>query len=1717
MDIDLIAPPQRQPVPIIYGRHVVAGRILFLQITPELRRVGLIISEGPIQGYRLMDGKPAIFIGGEQLPRVESGIDISGEETTQITLLKWNFHPGWRGDYPKSEQLTGDNDFSIDVPIQGIDPLLNEPEFNPAYSRLAYLVIELRPSARKPGPPDANNNQTLTNDPVITTGTKFFDFRRQNHITFDKINVIGLYDGLMVYTFDARGNYCPHEPSPRRLYYSEPTRPLGYRIPGLNPAWCVADLLMNKRYGLGLDRTRFDWPSFVDAAAWYENTIGIATAIPNRVEFTNLYNAEAGVDSYVGYEFTLKHDIRVTRIGREFQSSSAISQHTVALFENAGSPPNLFTIMRYSDGTPITVEVGPEQNIKTLREPVILRANTRYGIGSIEYVNGDPFTDNRDVSSQLQTGPDSFGIFKTYAGTPPKADVWPMYGRQGGNDLWYYRKSGGGQTTNKSESLPGHVFGDLIFEWFHNDPDQVQTEKKQRIQQSIAIPNRVDVAAILDTMLNGQAASLLIYKNGRFILHHPPERPDINDDTTYSEDVERPSVFTFTDANVAPGSFREAEIDPRQAPNQITLVYRNLDNEHDFYPKHDPIVLNREEVIDSYGGLINDVEISGGNMTQTQALLIANYNLQRYADLLKRFTWQGFPDSLHLVPGAVVDVIIRWAGLYREKLQILNIREMGHGQRQYEAWVYRKGVWEENPQNFPKALSEYLTLDLQNPLTAVPSAAEIVLTDVLEPQGGGTVNQINIYGQITLIEPAVRARIYVRKFVAGQLEFDWRFIQYATTSFVDKAVEKTSKTRRVVYEYKVQCESLTRQEPFDTAKTASIEPDGIPGVIPPDTKFPFNLTASQIAKFVFENKERLIGLGQRLRTFIASNGAPWMWFALAVVLFLAIRRRILRNREVAAIDGPVNLSHGDILHAENSIEGVLKPGDTIWAEAQYLKDKEGPLDIRFNMTGSLVLQLLAFSESIGDLALWGSTVQTLSALPASDALNTFRIVRDVDKVYYFNGTSWVYYCDVLARREVEIAARTPFISFHHQNTGLITVTEEMADFQVRIEAGPDGLNIPDGETLAIVQCNGKFNPASAGTTQPGPTTHTHNFPTIDHGVWTIVHLDNEGSANAVGGQVHVSNGGSGDFDGTVDTGSGYVLSLPDSFIHHDDERPNYDYDFDVIVTLGTFDGVDSGERITPLIIRESNNASAACIGLRYEDGVGLSIFKRGFAGESIVEDSQQTPWALQAGDAFKISFRGARLSWYARHGSAAWTPIDGEFQNIIIDFPLAKLWLAAGSNQGHVTTHFTEVQVETNNPIEPPTPPPVYNPIDPRQGGDIIRGGRIINLIDNPSGQLGVSEGWDDVHSSWTLSQYHGQVTFTISGPQQYDADQVLRSQLLTDVLGNTNYIMSCFVSWTNGHAVAGDLVIKMYEFDASDNLIATTTLFSLLYRNNAPMRRYHKLIKTNSATVKARVAIVASSACTIPSGTILRCWGFQFEQQTKESQTEPTRPIDTGSSRKTGVRVRAGLDPSGFSKFTGRWAMKNIIFTDNTPDTHSVTWSAGEMIDGKTGQTYPITAGSTSHRFIYWDVGNTGFSTSATLPALIKNRIPIAKNVDGEAIELLDATFTHGDLLPIGGIKPTRIAPNTQPTILNPGYEIASDEDKTFPDGWVVSSNISWLLDTSTYASGTQSFKLTKTAAMGYRLPLWLDGNWPLMARTGPPIPLSRFVFLKKKLKLEK
>jgi len=95
------------------------------------------------------------------------------------------------------------------------------------------------------------------------------------------------------------------------------------------------------------------------------------------------------------------------------------------------------------------------------------------------------------------------------------------------------------------------------------------------------------------------------------------------------------------------------------------------------------------------------------------------------------------------------------------------------------------------------------------------------------------------------------------------------------------------------------------------------------------------------------------------------------------------------------------------------------------------------------------------------------------------------------------------------------------------------------------------------------------------------------------------------------------------------------------------------------------------------------------------------------------------------------------------------------------------------------------------------------------------------------------------------------------------------------------------------------------------------------------------------------------------------------------------------------------------------------LEFTDN-PTEGSISWTDCKVYFK--GTRYDISGGSTTNKYVYWDKGNSFFSTSSTKPEWAEGRFLIAVNESGYHREIWNATLIHGGSIVTGSITAEEI-----------------------------------------------------------------------------------------------
>jgi len=106
------------------------------------------------------------------------------------------------------------------------------------------------------------------------------------------------------------------------------------------------------------------------------------------------------------------------------------------------------------------------------------------------------------------------------------------------------------------------------------------------------------------------------------------------------------------------------------------------------------------------------------------------------------------------------------------------------------------------------------------------------------------------------------------------------------------------------------------------------------------------------------------------------------------------------------------------------------------------------------------------------------------------------------------------------------------------------------------------------------------------------------------------------------------------------------------------------------------------------------------------------------------------------------------------------------------------------------------------------------------------------------------------------------------------------------------------------------------------------------------------------------------------------------------------------------GDKIQTGA--VGASKlFIADWIPIGLSFTDDNPGTGDVSWNSHQLVYD--GQTYDISAGSTSATYIYWFEGDGFYQSSNFKPSLGPDDALVCINDDGSANQILQATSIHG------------------------------------------------------------------------------------------------------------
>jgi len=101
---------------------------------------------------------------------------------------------------------------------------------------------------------------------------------------------------------------------------------------------------------------------------------------------------------------------------------------------------------------------------------------------------------------------------------------------------------------------------------------------------------------------------------------------------------------------------------------------------------------------------------------------------------------------------------------------------------------------------------------------------------------------------------------------------------------------------------------------------------------------------------------------------------------------------------------------------------------------------------------------------------------------------------------------------------------------------------------------------------------------------------------------------------------------------------------------------------------------------------------------------------------------------------------------------------------------------------------------------------------------------------------------------------------------------------------------------------------------------------------------------------------------------------------------------------------------------------MKDITWTEHSPTPESVSWSSGHL--AYKGEVYEISSGSTSAKYIYWEMGNpTQFQTLNNKPTVGMDSFLIAINDAGALFLATQNKIQHAGILQAGSITAEELA----------------------------------------------------------------------------------------------
>jgi len=153
-----------------------------------------------------------------------------------------------------------------------------------------------------------------------------------------------------------------------------------------------------------------------------------------------------------------------------------------------------------------------------------------------------------------------------------------------------------------------------------------------------------------------------------------------------------------------------------------------------------------------------------------------------------------------------------------------------------------------------------------------------------------------------------------------------------------------------------------------------------------------------------------------------------------------------------------------------------------------------------------------------------------------------------------------------------------------------------------------------------------------------------------------------------------------------------------------------------------------------------------------------------------------------------------------------------------------------------------------------------------------------------------------------------------------------------------------------------------------------------------------------NSAAFASKIAEVKGVTYLDTVGTPNLTYYYWIEAINTSGTASGLHPSTTEGVSGTSLGVEV-TDIDDFAIDATKMFINTIIlsadvWTDNSPDAGKIAWNAHTIVYN--GASYPITAGNTALKYVYWTVGSTTYSASATHPALGTTAFMIATNAGG-------------------------------------------------------------------------------------------------------------------------